>query len=127
IGTIDTSELLVVIDASAGFFLGLSGTGIDWTWAIALLVGGIVAAPIAAWLVRLVPPRILGSVVGGFIVLTNARTLLNSDGIQASAPASIATYAVIAVGWIAAVAWSARAHIVDSRLPAESREGMSQA
>ena len=30
----------------------------------ALLVGGLVAAPIAAWLVRLFPMRILGMAVG---------------------------------------------------------------
>lgn len=119
IGTIDTSEFLVAVAASIGFFFGLSGAGIDWSWAIALLVGGVFAAPIAAWLVRLVPPRILGSVVGGFIVLTNARTLLNSDWIQASLLASVITYAVIVVGWATAVTWSTRAHLAAVRATAD--------
>ena len=43
---------------------------------LALLIGGMIAAPIAAWLVRHIPPRILGSLVGGLIIVTNARTLL---------------------------------------------------
>src|SRR5215218_4321873 len=40
-----------------------------------LLAGGIVAAPVAAWLVQLLTPRILGAAVGGLILLTNARTM----------------------------------------------------
>ena len=42
-----------------------------FTWVLALLLGGVIAAPIAAWLAKHVPPRILGSAVGGLIVLTN--------------------------------------------------------
>ena len=83
---------------------------VDVAWVLALLIGGLIAAPIAAWLVRLVPPRILGSLVGGVIVLTNSRTLLNSDWIAASDAVKIPVYVVIWLGWAAAVAWSVRAH-----------------
>jgi uncharacterized membrane protein YfcA len=110
IGSIDTSEFFVAIAASAGFFVGLSGEGIDVTWVLALLIGGLIAAPIAAWLVRLVPPRVLGSLVGGVIVLTNSRTLLNSDWIAAADGVKIAVYAVVWLGWAVAVVWSVRAH-----------------
>lgn len=110
IGSIDTSEFFVAIAASVGFFVGLSGEGIDIAWVLALLVGGLIAAPIAAWLVRLVPPRVLGSLVGGVIVLTNSRTLLGSDWIAATDGTKIAVYAVIWVTWAAAVVWSVRAH-----------------
>ncbi|GGD31344.1 UPF0721 transmembrane protein [Microbacterium faecale] len=116
IGTIDTSEFFVAVAASIGFFFGLSGVGIDWSWALALLIGGLIAAPIAAWLVRHVPPRILGSLVGGLIVLTNSRTLLRSDWIAAPAPVAWTVYVVIALVWAGAVAWSVRAHLAASRL-----------
>src|SRR5690625_2775430 len=79
VGSIDTSELLVSVAASLGFLVGLGTAGIDVTWVVALLLGGLVAAPGAAWLVRVVPPRVLGSAVGGIIVLTNVRTLLQAD------------------------------------------------
>jgi uncharacterized membrane protein YfcA len=110
IGTIDTSEFFVAIAASVGFFVGLSGAGIDYTWVLALLIGGLIAAPIAAWLVRLVPPRILGSLVGGVIILTNSRTLLGSDWIAAGDGVKIAVYVVVWLAWAAAVAWSVRAY-----------------
>ncbi|MFC4631044.1 sulfite exporter TauE/SafE family protein [Promicromonospora alba] len=110
IGSIDTSEFFVAIAASIGFFVGLSGEGIDYTWVLALLIGGLIAAPIAAWLVRLVPPRVLGSLVGGVIILTNSRTLLNSDWIAAGPALMNTVYVVIWVAWAAAVAWSVRAY-----------------
>jgi len=115
IGSIDTSEFLVAIAASAGFFVGLGSAGIDFTWVFALLIGGVVAAPVAAWLVRHLPPRILGSAVGGVIVLTNLRTLLNSDWVDASAGVGYAVYAVIVVVWAAAITHSVRAHLADRR------------
>ncbi|MBF0817514.1 sulfite exporter TauE/SafE family protein [Microbacterium paludicola] len=121
IGTIDTSEFFVAVAASLGFLVGLAGEGIVWSWAIGLLVGGLIAAPIAAWLVRLVPPRILGSLVGGVIILTNARTLLRSDWIAAEAPVTWIVYGIIVAGWIAAVAWSTRAHLLLRRIDSAER------
>ena len=78
IGTVDTSEFLVAVAASLGFFLGIGSEDIPWSAVGALLAGGLVAAPIAAYLVRHVPTRLLGASVGGLIVVTNLRTLLNT-------------------------------------------------
>ncbi|MGY1782811.1 sulfite exporter TauE/SafE family protein [Geodermatophilus sp. SYSU D01036] len=113
IGSIDTSEFLVALAASLGFLFALGSQGIDLAWVVALLLGGLVAAPIAAWLVRHVPPRLLGSLVGGIIVLTNTRTLLRSDWIDASDPVRYAVYAVIYLVWAAAVAHSFRQYRKD--------------
>jgi uncharacterized membrane protein YfcA len=55
IGSIDTSEFLVAVAASLGFIIGIGGENINYAW---LLAGGVVATPIAAWLVRLIPPRV---------------------------------------------------------------------
>ena len=108
IGSIDTSEFLVAVAASLGFLLALGSQGVDATWALGLLLGGLVAAPIAAWLVRHIPPRMLGSLVGGMIVLTNTRTLLRSDWIDAADPVRYAVYAVLYAVWAAAVVHSYR-------------------
>ncbi|HEY0000692.1 MAG TPA: sulfite exporter TauE/SafE family protein, partial [Actinoplanes sp.] len=95
IGSIDTSEFLVAIAASVGFIVGIGSAGVNFTWVIALLLGGMVAAPAAAWLVRHIPPRVLGSAVGGIIILTNVRTLLRSDWIDAPDGVRYTVYAVI--------------------------------
>lgn len=113
IGSIDTSEFLVAIAASLGFLVSLGSQGIDFSWVAALLLGGLIAAPIAAWLVRHIPPRLLGSLVGGVIVLTNARTLLRSDWIAAGPGVQTVTYLVIVLGWAAAIIWSYREHRKD--------------
>jgi uncharacterized protein len=108
IGSIDTSEFLIALAASLGFLFGLGGEGVNYTWAGALLLGGVVAAPIAAWLVRHIPPRVLGAAVGGVIILTNTRTLLRSDWIDAPDNVRYTVYAVIYVVWAAALAYSIR-------------------
>lgn len=95
VGSIDTSEFVVAIGGSLGFLLALGSAGIDWRLAAALLAGGAVAAPIAAWLVRLLPARILGVGAGGLIVLTNLKTLGDSFGLSGT------TVAVVAAGWLA--------------------------
>jgi uncharacterized protein len=110
IGSIDTSEFLVAIAASIGFIIGIGSEGINYAWVAALLIGGVIAAPIAAWLVRHIPPRVLGSAVGGIIILTNTRTLLRSDWIDASDGVRYTFYAVIYVAWAAALAYSIREH-----------------
>jgi uncharacterized membrane protein YfcA len=106
IGSIDTSEFLVALAASLGFLFALGSQGVNFAWVGVLLVGGLIAAPIAAWLVRHIPPRLLGSLVGGIIVLTNSRTLLKSDWIDAPDGIRYAIYAVIYVIWAAAIVWS---------------------
>jgi hypothetical protein len=106
IGSIDTSEFLVAVAASIGFIIGIGSEGIDYAWVVALLAGGVVAAPIAAWLVRHIPPRILGSAVGGIIILTNSRTLLKSDWIDAPDEVRYVFYAAIYALWAAALAYS---------------------
>ncbi|GCD18472.1 UPF0721 transmembrane protein [Cellulomonas algicola] len=114
IGSIDTSEFLVALAASVGFLVAIGSQGVNLTWALALLLGGLVAAPIAAWLVRHVPPRILGSAVGGVIVLTNTRTLVRSDwvGWKGETQEGV-VLGVLAVVWVAAIAWSVRAYRAD--------------
>jgi uncharacterized membrane protein YfcA len=127
IGSIDTSEFLVAVAASLGFLFSLGSQGLKWTWVIAFLLGGVVAAPVAAWLVRLVPPRVLGSAVGGIIVVTNVRTLLKSDWIGASSALSTPVYVVLYGMWAAALAYSIRAYRRDeareARTESESAEG----
>ncbi|MDA8370294.1 MAG: sulfite exporter TauE/SafE family protein [Nocardiopsaceae bacterium] len=113
IGSIDTSEFIVALAASLGFLIGLGSSGVNLAWAGALLVGGVIAAPIAAWIVRLFPPRVLGSAVGGVIVLTNAHTILHNNLVPAAPPAQAAVYAVLILIWIGAVAWSVHAHLAD--------------
>lgn len=103
IGTVNASEFLVALAASIGFLIGLGAAGIDLGIVLALLAGGVIAAPLAAWVVRHLNARILGVVVGGFICFTNARLLLGAVG--ASSGVTWACYATLLAVWVASVAW----------------------
>ncbi|MDQ4049837.1 MAG: sulfite exporter TauE/SafE family protein [Actinomycetota bacterium] len=101
VGSIDTSEFLVTLAASAGFLISLSFAEINAGWLLALLGGGLIAAPIAAWLVRKLPARVLGAAVGGLILVTNTRTF--GDAIGAPSEYLVLAYVVLAVVWAASV------------------------
>ena len=106
VGSIDTSEFVVAVGGSLGFLIGLGSQGILWGYALALLVGGVVAAPIAAYLVKKLAARVLGVAAGGLIILTNSKTISESLGASGGTVGAIA--AVIAVLWISGIVWAVR-------------------
>ena len=95
IGTVNTAEFIVALAASLGFLVGLGTAGIDLGIVLALLLGGVIAAPLAAYVVRHLNARILGVVVGNFICLLNARLLLGA--LDAAPQAWWAVYGVLLV------------------------------
>ncbi len=106
VGSIDTSEFVVAVGGSLGFILALGSSGIEWSYAAALLAGGVIAAPIAAWLVKHLAARVLGVAAGGLIVLTNTKTIAEALGATGSTVGAIA--AVVAVAWISGIVWAVR-------------------
>jgi uncharacterized membrane protein YfcA len=108
VGSVDTSEFLVALAASAGFLLSLGSEVIAGKVVAGLLLGGLAAAPLAAWLVRKVTARLLGALVGGFIVLINARTIFGTTGETVALRGW--AYAVIVLAWLAGVSLVVRAH-----------------
>jgi len=78
VGTMNTAEFLVSVAASAGFLVGLGTAILDWRILVPLLIGGLIAAPIAARIAHRLPMRIMGVSVGGLIVVTNSFTLLRA-------------------------------------------------
>ncbi len=106
IGSVSASEFLVALAASIGFLVGLGRESLGNLLVVAgLALGGAIAAPIAAWLVSRVPATLLGTAVGGVIVLTNAQKLCTS--FEISATATTLLYLLIVAGWIAllTVSW----------------------
>ena len=101
IGSVDTSEFLVALAASIGFLLSLGSQGIAFKYVAALLIGGIAAAPVAAWLVRYVTPALLGASVGGLILITNTRTLFDAYGVAGDVRGHV--YLTIGAVWVVAL------------------------
>ena len=122
VGTVNTAEFIVALAASLGFLIGLGTAGIDLGIVLALLIGGVIAAPMAAWLVRFLNPRILGVVVGCFILLLNARLILGA--LQADPVVWWTTYAVLATASITAIAFVVRVVRRERQVPAEGPESV---
>lgn len=76
IGTVSASEFAVALSASLGFILFLGWEQINWLWVAGFALGGVIASPFAAWLVKVIPTYLLGVLVGGLIIFTNAQTLI---------------------------------------------------
>src|SRR5215216_4791946 len=119
IGTVDASEFLVAFAASVGFLISLSFANIPWQLVGALLLGGLIAAPIAAWIVRILPARIMGTAVGGFILIVNMKTFLEAIGV--SAGLALLIYVLIVVFWVTALAHSIMVNRQEKRTKAESQ------
>ncbi|MDS1269767.1 sulfite exporter TauE/SafE family protein [Lipingzhangella sp. LS1_29] len=127
IGSISAAEFAVVLAGSAGFTVGLGLTGINVHWVLVLLLGGVLAAPLAAWLARHVPARLLGSLVGGLLVLTNVGILFDVEWVNPDPPTQLTIYAVLLALWAAAVMISTRAHLRERSATAEQELTSSSA
>ncbi len=73
VGTVNAVEFFVTLTASLVFLVTL---GIDhWDIIAGLAIGGVLAAPLGAWLVRHVRPRPLMLLVGVLVIGLSVRTL----------------------------------------------------
>ncbi len=83
VGTVNTAEFLVSLAATLGFILGLWSDLVDNLAAVgALLIGGAIAAPIAAWLISRVNATVLGGFVGTVIIALNLPKVLEAMGVS---------------------------------------------
>jgi hypothetical protein len=104
IGTVSMSEFIVAIGATVGFLAALGGESIAWGATVLLLLGGLFAAPIAAWLVSRLDHRVLGGLVGGMILFYNVENVLRLLGIVGPAvlvaQVAIVGLALLVCAWV---------------------------
>jgi uncharacterized membrane protein YfcA len=118
VGSVDTAEFVVAVGGSLGFLVGLGTAGIHWSYVVALMAGGVLAAPLAAALVRHLPPRVLGVAAGGLIVLTNLQTLAEWSGASGVTEGLLAS--LVFTLWVLWTAWA-----VKLELPADAGDPRS--
>ncbi len=75
VGSVNTAEVAVATVAAGSILAAAGETALDWRIVVAMLTGGIIAAPVAAWSVRHLPARPMGLAVAALLLLTNAREL----------------------------------------------------
>lgn len=84
IGSTNTAEVAVAVASAASLITSLGGEGIELGVVLAMLGGGVAAAPLAAYVVRFLPARLLGLAVAGLLLLTQSRELANSFDLPGS-------------------------------------------
>ena len=83
IGSVNTAEVAVAVVASGSLLASIGGDGIDVGIVIAMLLGGMVASPLSAWVIKFLPARVLGLAVAGLLLSTNVRELAGWGGLGA--------------------------------------------
>ncbi|MDP8949744.1 MAG: sulfite exporter TauE/SafE family protein, partial [Actinomycetota bacterium] len=73
----------------------------------------------AAYVVRILPMRLLGTAVGGVILITNMQTFLEAVGV--SGGLVFVVYALIIVVWVAALVHSIMVNRQENRTVAEGQ------
>ncbi|MGA0208777.1 MAG: sulfite exporter TauE/SafE family protein [Candidatus Nanopelagicales bacterium] len=117
IGTVNAAEFVVTLAAVSGFFVGLGLGAADLRIVLPLMLGGMIAAPFAAWIAKRLPMRIMGVAVGGLIIITNSITLLRAFGVEQ--PIASVTLAVLGLLWITTVALVTVQHFTAKRVADE--------
>jgi hypothetical protein len=136
VGTVNTAEFLVSLAATLGFVIGLWDDLLaNLAAVVALLVGGVIAAPVAAWLISRVNSVVLGGIVGTFLVVLNLPTVLELVGVGDGA-LNVIRVVVLVVGLGLSISGAVRAKrksavVVESELagpagPAESGAAAEQ-
>ena len=74
IGSVNFSEFFVTLAESITFVLTL-GFGEYWKTILGLLIGGVIAAPLAAVMAKKLPTRVLLFLVGVLIIVLSIRTI----------------------------------------------------
>lgn len=78
VGSVNCVEFIVTLAECLTFIFVLGIEKFRWDIVIALLVGGVIAAPIAAVSCKKLHPKTLGVMIGGLLILLNSRTLILS-------------------------------------------------
>jgi len=76
IGTVNTAEFFVTFFSTGVFifFLGIEA----WKPVLALIIGGVIAAPIGAYILRFMSPTTIMRLVGVLIIVTSSYTIYKS-------------------------------------------------
>ena len=116
IGTVNAAEFVVTLAACVGFFVGLGLGAIDLRIVLPLMIGGMLAAPVAAWVAKRLPMRIMGVAVGGLIIFTNSFTLLRTFNVPPEAMG--VTLSTLGLLWLSTIAIVTYQHVVAKRATA---------
>jgi uncharacterized membrane protein YfcA len=84
VGSVNTAEVAVATVAAGSLVASVGRTNLDPGIVVAMIGGGVIAAPLAAWVIRFIPIRAMGLSVAGLLLLTNVRDLTQWANLETS-------------------------------------------
>lgn len=100
VGSVNTAEVAVAVTAAGSLVASMGSRGVEIPMVLAMLAGGVGAAPLAALVVQRIPARLLGVAVAALLLLTQTRELLHAGALP-QVPA--VAYGVVVVAVAAAL------------------------
>ncbi len=76
VGSVNLAEFFVTVAITSTFVLLIGTENFRWNLVFALLIGGVIAAPIAAFSCKRLPRRLLGVSVGIIVIILSLRMIL---------------------------------------------------
>lgn len=76
VGSVTLAGFFVTLASTLTFSFSLGLEQFQWPVVVFLLVGSAIAAPVAAWVCRKIPPKWLGVIVGLLLIFTNLRSIV---------------------------------------------------
>lgn len=84
VGSVNTAEVAVAAVAATSLLASVGRSDLDFAIILAMLAGGIAAAPVSAIVIKHIHPQPLGLAVAGLLLLTNVREIANWQELGAS-------------------------------------------
>lgn len=81
IGSVNLAEFFVTTAETIAFILLLGPENFNWLIVIGLIIGGLICAPVSAWVCRKLPHKVLGVLVGSVVMILSARMILKFVGL----------------------------------------------
>jgi uncharacterized membrane protein YfcA len=82
VGSVDTAEFLTTIAITATFAIKLGLGTFLWGITLPLMIGGVIAGPIAAYTCRKIPAGSLGIMIGILLIALNLKNATQGLGLQ---------------------------------------------
>lgn len=76
VGSVDLAEFFITIAITSTFLILIGPESFRWDVVFALLIGGVISAPIAAFICKKLPKRLLGVFVGIIVIILSFRMIL---------------------------------------------------
>jgi len=110
VGSVNAAEFVVALAASLGFLTGAEKIEGDVPWfaVIGLITGGVIVAPFAARLAGRMPQHVMGTLVGGLILIVNGQVLLLALGLS-----PVIGWVLFGVALVGTVVVAQRAYVYD--------------